>query len=66
VGVNNEQEQEPGGGRGEGPQRERSGDGITPQGRSHQGGGERGGGVDDEFSGVEISIARGVEETVLV
>jgi len=38
-GVNDEREQEPRGGGGR-PQRERRGDGITPLGRSHQGGGE--------------------------
>jgi len=51
-------------GGGEGPSREKSVDGIPPLGRSHQGGEGRGGGVDDDFSGVEISITGGVEQMV--
>jgi len=40
---------------------------VTPLGRSHQGGGERGGGVShDDFSGVEISIAGCVKAIVCV
>ena len=64
MGVNDEQEQEPRrqGGK---PLRVRRGDSITPLGRSHQGGGE---GVvvesNDDFPGVEISIAGGVGEMV--
>jgi len=41
-GVNDEQEQEPHGGRGEGPWGEERVDGITPLGRCYQGGGEGG------------------------
>ena len=40
--VNNEREQEPHGGRGKSLQEEKSGDIITPLGRSYQGGEERG------------------------
>jgi len=41
-GVNDEREEEPRKGRGEGPWREKSVDGITPLGRRHHGGGEGG------------------------
>jgi len=40
--VNDAREQKPRGGRGEGSTRAMSGDGITPLGRSHEGGGEGG------------------------
>ena len=45
AGVNDEWEQEPHGGKGEGPRKERRGGGITLLGQSHQGGGE--GGVEE-------------------
>jgi len=37
---------------------------MTPQDRSHQGGGEGGGGSHNDFPSVEISIAGGVGEMV--
>jgi len=64
-GVNDEQEQEPCRGRGEGPrEREERGWHHSPRQKPSRGKRGGGGGVDDDFSGVEISIAGGVEEMV--
>jgi len=60
-GVNDKQEQEPCGGRREGPRkREEWGWHRSPRLKPSRERREGGGGVDDDFSGVEISIAGGV------
>jgi len=64
-GVNDEQEQEPCGGRGEGHRkREERGWHRSPRQKPSRGRKGEGGGVDYDFSGAEISIAVGVEEMV--